>query len=110
MAYLLSSVGFQFETVDVCNLYSLSRSSEPFSKCEGQLPSKYAPDTSRVNCLSKQIMYNGINISAGTLVSSWDEADEMKIPCVRQTYKSWWENLDLRNESLIMKSGKGKKV
>jgi hypothetical protein len=78
MAYLLSSVRFQFETVDVYNLYSLSRSTGPFSKREGELPSKYAPDMSRVNCLSKQITYNGIKISAGTLISSWDEADEIK--------------------------------
>ena len=93
-----------------CNLYSLPKSTEPFSKREGELPSKYVPDTSTLNCLNKHIMYNGINISAGTLISSWDEADEMKIPCVRHMYNSWCENLDFCNGSLIMKSGRGKKV
>jgi hypothetical protein len=46
-----------------CNLYGLPKSTEPFSKCEGQLLPKYVPDTSTANCLGKQIMHNGINIS-----------------------------------------------
>jgi len=93
-----------------CNLYSLPKSTEPFSKCEGQLPSKYVPDTSTANCLGKQIMYNGINISEGTLLSSWDEGEDMKIPCVRHMYNSWCENPDFCNGSLIMKSRREKKV
>jgi hypothetical protein len=49
-------------------------------------------------------MYNGINISAGPLLSSWDEADEMKIPCVihMYIYNRRCENLDFSNGSMIM--------
>jgi hypothetical protein len=95
-----------------CNLYSLPKSTEHFSKCEGQLPSKYVPDTSTVNCLGKQIMYNGRNISEGILISSWDEGEEMKISRVRHMYEysSRCESLHFCNGSLIMKSGRGKKV
>jgi hypothetical protein len=85
-----------------CNLYSPPKSTEPFNKCEGQLPSN-VPDTATMNCLGKQIMYNELNISAGTLISSWEEGEEMKIPCVRHIYNSWCENLDFCNGSLIMK-------
>jgi hypothetical protein len=53
-------------------------------------------------------MYNGINISEGTLISSCDDGEEMIIPRVRHMYNSWCENLDLCNGSLIMKSGRGK--
>lgn len=55
-------------------------------------------------------MYNGINISESTLISSCDEEEEMIIPRVSHMYNSWCENLDFSNGSLIMKSGRGKKV
>jgi hypothetical protein len=53
-------------------------------------------------------MYNGINISVGPLLSSWDEADEMKIPCVIRNYNSRCENLDFSYGSMIIKIRYGK--
>ena len=76
MAYYYRPSGSSLEVLmSDCNPYSLPKSAELFSKCEGQLPSKYVPDTATMNCLGKQIMYNGINISAGTLISSWEEGE-----------------------------------
>jgi hypothetical protein len=54
-------------------------------------------------------MYNGINISVGTLISSWDVADELKIPRVRHMHNSRCENLHFCDGSLIMKNQAGER-